>query len=95
MPHRNRGSQTPSWSSGQSDARDLETAERLTTLEVQQELRAHRNEERWSENETWRNAIQVRMTIIEKALLAMGGGLYVALQDKFPGMAKLIRLIFL
>ena len=68
-----------------------ELEKRLTTVEVIQQERLASNVERWDRAEKRLFAVETRMSLHEKAILAIAGVLQVVLQDKYPKLAALMK----
>ena len=68
-----------------------EVENRLTTVEVIQQERLASNESRWTNSEKRLAAVETRMSLHEKAILAIAGVLQVALQDKYPKLAQILK----
>jgi len=65
-------------------------------LEVERRLTEHqaqlsRHEEMHEASSEDRRSIRARMSVIEKAILAIGAVLQVLMQDKWPALAELAR----
>ena len=63
-----------------SELTDREAEHRLTHLETTAAIHGDRLDDHHQ-----------RMSYLEKAIMTIAGGLYVALQDKFPAIAALIK----
>lgn len=68
-----------------------EIEHRLTVVEVRQEDRQDSNEDRWATADKRLSAVETRMSLHEKAILAIAGVLQVVLQDKYPKLAQLLK----
>ncbi len=69
------------------DDRDIETRERVTRLEV---ISEHHTDQHGSHFETHAKHDQ-RLSLVEKAILALAGAVYILAQDRFPVIAKLLK----
>lgn len=69
------------------DDRDMETRERVTRLEV---ISDHHTDQHGSHFETHAKHDQ-RLSLVEKAILALAGSVYILAQDRFPVIAKLLK----
>lgn len=69
------------------DDRDMETRERVTRLEV---ISEHHTDQHGSHFETHAKHDQ-RLSLVEKAILALAGAVYILAQDRFPMVAKLLK----
>jgi hypothetical protein len=63
---------------------DREAEHRFTSLEQTTDLHGKRLDDHHQ-----------RMSYLEKAIMTIAGGLYVALQDKFPAIAHLIKMVLI
>ena len=70
-----------------TDDRDMETRERVTRLEV---ISDHHTDQHGSHFETHAKHHQ-RLSLVEKAILALAGAVYILAQDRFPMVAKLLK----
>ncbi len=69
------------------DDRDMETRERVTRLEV---ISEHHTDQHKSHYKTHTKHNQ-RLSLVEKAILALAGSVYILAQDRFPVIAKLLK----
>jgi len=69
----------------------LETDRRLTRIEVHQEHREESNETYKERADKRLDAIEKRMSLHERAILAIAGILQVILQDKYPKLAAILK----
>lgn len=69
------------------DDKGMETRERVTRLEV---ISDHHTDQHGSHFETHAKHDQ-RLSLVEKAILALAGSVYILAQDRFPVIAKLLK----
>ena len=69
------------------DDKGMETRERVTRLEV---ISDHHTDQHGSHFETHAKHDQ-RLSLVEKAVLALAGAVYILAQDRFPMVAKLLK----
>jgi len=69
------------------DDKGMETRERVTRLEV---ISDHHTDQHGSHFETHARHDQ-RLSLVEKAILALAGSVYILAQDRFPVIAKLLK----
>lgn len=69
------------------DDKGMETRERVTRLEV---ISDHHTVQHGSHFEAHAKHDQ-RLSIVEKAILALAGAVYILAQDRFPMVAKLLK----
>lgn len=69
------------------DDKGMETRERVTRLEV---ISEHHTDQLGSHCETHAKHDQ-RLSLVEKAILALAGSVYILAQDRFPVIAKLLK----
>ena len=85
MPNSRQYGMRSSWNS--TEGRDMETRERVTRLEV---ISDHHTDQHGSHFETHAKHDQ-RLSLVEKAVLALAGAVYILAQDRFPMVAKLLK----
>lgn len=83
MQHRSRELQTPSHS--------LELERRVTTTEASVERLRELNHDLREDYEKTAQQHSDKLSLHEKAILAIAGVLYVMAQDKFPAIAAIIK----
>lgn len=66
---------------------DVDTRERVTRLEV---ISDHHTDQHGSHVETHAKHAR-RLSLVEKAVLALSGAVYILAQDKFPMVARLLK----
>ena len=70
-----------------------ELERRLTRLEVRQDNQLEQEEPEHDRLDKRLTGIEARMSLHEKAILAIAAVLQIALQDKYPAFAKSIKTI--
>lgn len=85
MPNSRQYGMRSSWNS--TEGRDMETRERVTRLEV---VVDHHSDQHSGHHETHAKHDQ-RLSLVEKAILALAGAVYILAQDRFPMVAKLLK----
>ena len=81
----------PNWPPSQPESHSNEIEHRLTVVETTQIERWRTNEQRRKEQERTMRQVLARMSFHERAILAIASGVSVLLQDKWPGLAEMIR----
>ncbi|MCB1505231.1 MAG: hypothetical protein KDJ47_09660 [Hyphomicrobiaceae bacterium] len=81
----------PNWQQSQQVSHSNEIEHRLTAIETVQIERLRTNEQRRREGDRTMKQVLERLTLHERAILILASAVSVLMQDKWPGLAELIR----
>jgi hypothetical protein len=81
----------PSWRPSPPVSHSTEIEHRLTVVETMQLERMRSNDKRVRQDERTIRQVLARLTLHERAILLLASAVSVLLQDKWPGLADIIR----